>query len=97
MILLKTRSNSGVDWRDISQAMTPVVINRVYSSFLVAFAWLKCQGEIEDCEGFLGGHRILTRGGKHFGVSSKYVRISMLDRDEVFELFTRRLSAIQSS
>lgn len=62
----------------------------------VAFAWLKCEGEIEDCEIFLRSHHILTRGGEHFGVSQKYVRISMLPRDELFDLFIERLSEIQS-
>ncbi|KAK3037545.1 hypothetical protein RJ639_030353 [Escallonia herrerae] len=61
-----------------------------------AFAWLKCEGEIEDCESFIRKHKILTRGGKHFGVSPKYVRISMLDRDEKFNLFTERLSKIHN-
>ncbi|KAL6145243.1 hypothetical protein ACLB2K_055931 [Fragaria x ananassa] len=43
-----------------------------------AFAWLKCEDEsVEDCESFLRGHKILTRGGSKFGVSPKYVRISM--------------------
>ncbi|KAK2989709.1 hypothetical protein RJ640_030202 [Escallonia rubra] len=37
-----------------------------------AFAWLKCEGEIEDCESFIRKHKILTRGGKHFGVSPKH-------------------------
>ncbi|CAA2969550.1 tryptophan aminotransferase-related 2 [Olea europaea subsp. europaea] len=62
-----------------------------------AFAWLKCKGEIDDCESFLRGHKILTRGGKHFGGSEKYVRISMLPRDETFDQFTERLSSINSS
>lgn len=64
---------------------------------LAAFAWLKCEGEINDCENFLHGHKILTRGGKHFGSSGKYVRISMLPRDEVFDQFTERLSSINFS
>ncbi|KAL6997127.1 L-tryptophan--pyruvate aminotransferase [Sarracenia purpurea var. burkii] len=59
-----------------------------------AFAWLKCEGDIEDCESFLRGHGILTRGGNHFGVCPKYVRISMLARDKMFNLFTERLSEI---
>ncbi|KAF7838292.1 tryptophan aminotransferase-related protein 2-like [Senna tora] len=62
-----------------------------------AFVWLKCEGEIEDCESYLRGHNILTRSGKHFGVSPKYVRISMLDTDDNFTHFLDRLSAIQSS
>ncbi|KAL7098433.1 hypothetical protein ACP275_09G018000 [Erythranthe tilingii] len=62
-----------------------------------AFAWLKCEGETDDCEGFLREHKILTRSGKHFGESSKYVRISILPRDEVFDQFTERLSSITSS
>lgn len=59
-----------------------------------AFAWLKCEQEIEDCESFLKGNKILTRSGKHFGFSPKYVRISMLDRDENYNLFVERLSKI---
>ncbi|KAL5747146.1 hypothetical protein ACOSP7_024143 [Xanthoceras sorbifolium] len=60
-----------------------------------AFAWLKCeQEEIDDCESFLRGKKILTRSGRHFGFSSKYVRISMLDRDQNYNLFVERLSNI---
>ncbi|KAF8390473.1 hypothetical protein HHK36_024999 [Tetracentron sinense] len=61
-----------------------------------AFAWLKCEGDIEDCESFLRGHQIITRSGKHFGADSTYVRVSMLDRDETFNLFLERLSHINS-
>lgn len=65
---------------------------------LAAFAWLKCEIGIgrDDCESFLRENKILTRGGKHFGVGSEYVRISMLDTDEKFDLFTERLSKIKS-
>ncbi|XP_031266067.1 tryptophan aminotransferase-related protein 2 isoform X1 [Pistacia vera] len=61
-----------------------------------AFAWLKCEEDINDCEGFLRDKKILTRSGKHFGFSPKYVRISILDRDEIFNLFIHRLSKIIS-
>ncbi|XP_008464530.2 tryptophan aminotransferase-related protein 2-like [Cucumis melo] len=62
-----------------------------------AFAWLKCdRDDIDDCENFLRRHKILTRSGKHFGVGSKYVRISMLDREETYNLFIERLSQISS-
>ncbi|KAF6136972.1 hypothetical protein GIB67_030736 [Kingdonia uniflora] len=61
-----------------------------------AFAWLKCEGEIEDCESFLRGHNILTRNGKHFGMDSKYVRVSMLDREATFNQFVKRLSNMHS-
>uniref|UniRef100_A0A7N0T5D9 Alliinase C-terminal domain-containing protein n=1 Tax=Kalanchoe fedtschenkoi TaxID=63787 RepID=A0A7N0T5D9_KALFE len=59
-----------------------------------AFAWLKCEGEIDDCQGFLKKHKILTRCGKHFGASLKYVRVNMLDRDPNFNLFVERLSTM---
>ncbi|KAK7389106.1 hypothetical protein VNO78_23938 [Psophocarpus tetragonolobus] len=59
------------------------------------FIWLKCEGDIEDCESFLRGHKIITRSGKHFGASPKYVRISMLDTDGTFLQLIDRLSAIQ--
>ncbi|XP_057516032.1 tryptophan aminotransferase-related protein 2 [Amaranthus tricolor] len=61
-----------------------------------AFAWLKCEEHIEDCEGFLRSHNVLTRSGVHFGMSPKYVRISMLDRDSNYDLFIKRLLAMRS-
>ncbi|XP_020269768.1 tryptophan aminotransferase-related protein 2-like [Asparagus officinalis] len=61
-----------------------------------AFAWLKCERDgIEDCENYLKSYKILTRSGKHFGVEAKYVRVSMLDRDETFDLFIERLSSLK--
>ncbi|XP_010248597.1 PREDICTED: tryptophan aminotransferase-related protein 2-like isoform X2 [Nelumbo nucifera] len=60
-----------------------------------AFAWLKCEGGIEDCENFLRGYNILTRTGKHFGAQGNYVRVSMLDREETFDMFIERLSNIR--
>lgn len=66
----------------------------IYVVFFTAFAWLKCE-EIDDCESFLRANKILTRSGKHFGGSPQYVRISMLDREEIFNLFVERLSTIQ--
>ncbi|CAL1390523.1 unnamed protein product [Linum trigynum] len=59
-----------------------------------AFAWLKCEGEIEDCEGFFREKKILTRSGVHFGDSPKYVRISMLDRDDNYLAFIKRLRSL---
>ncbi|PIA61769.1 hypothetical protein AQUCO_00200039v1 [Aquilegia coerulea] len=59
-----------------------------------AFAWLESKGKIEDTESFLKGHNIITRSGKAFGVSNKYVRISMLDREETFNLLLERLSTL---
>ncbi|KMZ69705.1 Alliinase family protein [Zostera marina] len=60
-----------------------------------AFAWMKCEKEgIDDFYGFLKKHNILTRGGEHFGVEKKYVRISMLDRDPMFDIFINRMSII---
>ncbi|XP_057949229.1 L-tryptophan--pyruvate aminotransferase 1-like [Malania oleifera] len=60
-----------------------------------AFAWLKCnKEEIEDCASFLRRHKILTRSGNRFGTDEKYTRISMVDREDVFNLFLKRLSAI---
>lgn len=70
-------------------------LNRVFEP-QPAFAWIKCEGDIDNCESFLRGKKILTRGGKHFGVSPKYVRVSMLDRDKNYETFVRRLSTIRS-
>ncbi|KAH7832927.1 hypothetical protein Vadar_001378 [Vaccinium darrowii] len=61
-----------------------------------AFAWIKCNKEdIVDCEKFLRGFQILTRTGKRFGCDAKYVRISLVGKEEEFELFLEKLLAIQ--
>ncbi|XP_057948981.1 tryptophan aminotransferase-related protein 2-like isoform X6 [Malania oleifera] len=62
----------------------------------VSFAWLKCnKEEIGDCAAFLREHKILTRNGNQFGTNAKYARVSMLDKEEAFNLFLERLSSIQ--
>lgn len=55
-----------------------------------AFAWLRCEKD-EDCHLAFKANGILTRSGIHFGSSPKYVRISMVDHDKVFQLFIDRL------
>nr|WKK20677.1 tryptophan aminotransferase related 2 protein TAA1 [Agrostis stolonifera] len=61
-----------------------------------AFAWLRCDREdVEDCAGFLRGHKILTRCGSQFGADTRYVRVSMLDRDDAFDFFVRRLASLK--
>ncbi|XP_012847991.1 PREDICTED: tryptophan aminotransferase-related protein 2-like [Erythranthe guttata] len=65
-----------------------------YTETYPAFAWMKCNESGVDCEKLLKGHKILTRSGKRFGSDEEYVRISMLSRDEEFDLFLLRISAI---
>ncbi|AQK90450.1 tryptophan aminotransferase-related protein 2 [Zea mays] len=60
-----------------------------------AFAWLRCDREdVEDCASFLRGHGILTRSGSQFGADPRYVRVSMLDRDDAYDIFVKRLSSL---
>ncbi|CAN6922142.1 unnamed protein product [Brassica oleracea] len=59
-----------------------------------AFAWLKCEEGIVDCEKFLREKKnILTKSGKYFGDDLSYVRVSMLDRDSIFNTFIHRISS----
>ncbi|CAL4951865.1 unnamed protein product [Urochloa decumbens] len=61
-----------------------------------AFAWLRCDREdVEDCASFLRGHKILTRSGSQFGADPKYVRVSMLDRDDAYDIFVKRLASLK--
>nr|BAJ91897.1 predicted protein [Hordeum vulgare subsp. vulgare] len=61
-----------------------------------AFAWLRCDREdVEDCAGFLRGHKILTRSGNQFGADPRYVRVSMLDRDDAYDIFISRLASLK--
>ncbi|GJT46192.1 L-tryptophan--pyruvate aminotransferase 1-like protein [Tanacetum coccineum] len=61
-----------------------------------AFAWIKCKEGNEDCEKLFRGYNILTRGGSRFGSDPSFVRVSMMSKDEEFNLFIDRLSMIQS-
>ncbi|XP_071729337.1 L-tryptophan--pyruvate aminotransferase 1-like [Rutidosis leptorrhynchoides] len=57
-----------------------------------AFAWLKCEEEVGDCESFLRGYKIKTRSGKLFGVGAEYVRVSMLSRESEFKIFLNQMT-----
>lgn len=62
-----------------------------------AFAWLKCNNDIEDLEIFLRRYKIMGRGGSLFGSDPKHVRVSMLGDEETFNLFLERISSIQDT
>lgn len=61
-----------------------------------AFAWLHCKKD-KDCYDVFKANGILTRSGIYFGSSAKYVRISMVDHDKVFQLFIDRLQRMADS
>ncbi|PIN09986.1 L-tryptophan--pyruvate aminotransferase [Handroanthus impetiginosus] len=70
--------------------------SRDYTETYPAFAWIKCKEGI-DCEKLLRRHKILTRSGRRFGSDPEYARISMLNREEEFEVFVQRLSNIHGT
>ncbi|CAM6036698.1 unnamed protein product [Sphagnum compactum] len=59
-----------------------------------AFLWLKCTNG-QDCGELLLKYGIATREGPSFGVSSAFVRLSLLDRDPLFDLLLQRLASIR--
>ncbi|KAL6608289.1 hypothetical protein ACP70R_041352 [Stipagrostis hirtigluma subsp. patula] len=60
------------------------------------FAWLRCEKEgVDDLEGLLREHKIMTRGGTKFGADGRVVRVSMLDTDEAFKVFIDRLTSLK--
>lgn len=69
-----------------------ILILTIWVSF-PAFMWLKCKVD-EDCAQLLKDHKIISRGGRAFGVSTQYVRVSMLDRRPLFDLLLSRLAAL---
>ncbi|KAM7487275.1 hypothetical protein LguiB_024759 [Lonicera macranthoides] len=68
---------------------------REYTETHPAFAWMKCKEKIEDCEKFLREKNIATRSGRRFGTDPHHVRVSMLNKEEEYELFLERLKDIQ--
>jgi L-tryptophan--pyruvate aminotransferase len=70
------------------------MINFVF--VFIAFAWLRChKAGVGDLEGFLRENKIMTRGGPKFGVDERVVRVSMLDTDEAFDVFTNRVASLK--
>lgn len=59
-----------------------------------AFLWLECT-DGQDCHQLLLKHRIVTRDGPSFGASSAFVRLSLLDRDSLFDLLLQRLASLR--
>ncbi|KAJ0038552.1 hypothetical protein Pint_22903 [Pistacia integerrima] len=59
-----------------------------------AFAWLQSKGNM-DAEKLLRSHKMMGKGGKYFGVDSKYARVSVVGREEDFNLLLERLWAIK--
>ncbi|CAA7035993.1 unnamed protein product [Microthlaspi erraticum] len=59
-----------------------------------AFAWLGCKEE-RDLGSLLKENKVLTRGGDRCGCDKKYVRVSMLSRDDDFDIFLHRLATIK--
>ncbi|KAL6983736.1 L-tryptophan--pyruvate aminotransferase [Sarracenia purpurea var. burkii] len=62
-----------------------------------AYAWMKCNKNVEDFETFLREQKIIGRGGSRFGSDPMYVRLSMMGREEDFDIFLERLLAIQEA
>lgn len=60
-----------------------------------AYLWIHCKGEEDDCHLLLQEHRILAREGPLFGVSKQYSRVSMLDREPLFDILVKRLASIK--
>lgn len=61
---------------------------------VAAFAWLGFKEERDLCS-FLKERKVLTRGGDRCGCDKKYVRVSMLSRDDDFDVFLHRLANIK--
>ncbi|GLJ10603.1 hypothetical protein SUGI_0131600 [Cryptomeria japonica] len=63
-----------------------------------AYAWVKCEREEErECAGVFEKGGIIARNGKAFEADRRYVRLSLIKREDNFELLERRLRALVSS
>lgn len=100
--LMSERWNSLRDAVSLNRRFTLPVFEPGFCTFFrrhttprPAFAWLKCEGkEDEDCEKLLKSNRIISRSGRHFGAPQTYVRLSIIDRNQTFNLLLDRLSTI---
>ncbi|KAM0987513.1 hypothetical protein COP2_011890 [Malus domestica] len=61
-----------------------------------AFAWMEAEEDVDTEKVLRGQIKVQGRTGRRFGVDQRYVRISMLSREDVFNHFLERLSTIKS-
>uniref|UniRef100_A0A0C9RPC3 TSA: Wollemia nobilis Ref_Wollemi_Transcript_5768_2085 transcribed RNA sequence n=1 Tax=Wollemia nobilis TaxID=56998 RepID=A0A0C9RPC3_9CONI len=62
-----------------------------------AYAWVKCEREEDgDCAAVLKSGGIIGRGAESFGADKRYVRLSLLKRDDNFAILESRLQALIS-
>ncbi|KAG5620946.1 hypothetical protein H5410_006164 [Solanum commersonii] len=62
-----------------------------------AFAWLKCEAEEdEECHNVLREANIIGRKGAAFGVENRYVRLSVVNSRDDFDLLLQRLQDLVS-
>ncbi|MCE5166956.1 hypothetical protein HAX54_031108, partial [Datura stramonium] len=62
-----------------------------------AFAWLKCEAEEDkDCYNVLREANIIGRKGAAFGVENRYVRLSVVNSRDDFDLLHQRLQDLVS-
>lgn len=60
-----------------------------------AFAWIKCEKEEDkDCHATLSAAKIIGRAGHVFGVDNTYVRLSLVNSQDDFELLQHRLEML---
>ncbi|XP_059631523.1 tryptophan aminotransferase-related protein 4-like isoform X2 [Cornus florida] len=60
-----------------------------------AYAWLKCERpKDEDCASVLGAAGIIGRNGKQYGAESRYVRLSLIKRQDDFDLLLQRIKEL---
>lgn len=65
--------------------------------FYAAFAWLKCEAEEdEECHNVLREANIIGRKGAAFGVENRYVRLSVVNSRDDFDLLLQRLQDLVS-
>lgn len=56
---------------------------------------MTCKVENMDCGDLLREHKILSRCGKRFGSDASHVRVSILSKDEEFNVFLERLAKVK--
>ncbi|RXH72136.1 hypothetical protein DVH24_033674 [Malus domestica] len=63
---------------------------------IFSFAWMEANEDVDTEKVLRGQIKVQGRTGRRFGVDQRYVRISMLSGEDVFNKFLERLSTIKS-
>lgn len=84
-------------WVSILTLTFIILLISSLETHILAYAWIKCEKEEDkDCNAVLNTASIVGRGGSIFSDDDRYVRLSLIRRQDDFDLLMQHISKLVS-